>query len=184
MQRSVRLFLPILLAGCASAPPGSIPEAREDRSTVGVSVDAVGTSSVQLKRDASIRSSAVAAAPEVVWAAVPRAFEKLELPVTGVNTGVRVLSTTGQRLKRVGGKSIANFFDCPGPYGNAASSSDVYVTVNTQVLPGEASGTSTLRSEVGAYARSSTSGRNMSCRSKGGLEKLLLETVQAELSGG
>jgi hypothetical protein len=184
-MRSIALLsLPVLLSACASASaPREVPATREDRNIVSVTGGSAGMN-LQLTREAAITSGVIAAAPDSVWAAVPRVFAQLELPVTGVNTSSRVLTATGQRMRRIGGRSIATFFECPGPYGNAAASSDVYVTVVTQVLPGAGAGSSTVRTEVAAHARSNTSGRQVPCTTKGALEKQLMEALAAEAGAG
>jgi hypothetical protein len=180
MRPIALLCLTLLSSACASAgAPGGVPETREDRNTVAITGGSAGLN-LQLTREAAITTGALAAAPDSVWAAVPRVFAQLELPVTGVNTNSRVLTATGQRLRRIGGRSVAAFFECPGPYGNAAASSDVYVTVVTQVLPGAGAGSSTVRTEVAAHARSNTSGRQVPCTTKGALEKQLMEALAAE----
>lgn len=135
---------------------------------------------IQLTREASIASTRVPAAPDVVWQAMPQIYAALELPLTGVNDGVRVLESV-QRASRVAGKSISTYFSCSGAYGNLASSGDVYLTVRSQVLP-EGDG-SQVRHEVQAIARPSTSSTNsVQCSSKGGLESLLAETVSKRFS--
>lgn len=182
MRGIALLFLSLVSSACASAAPGGVPATREDRNTVAITGGSAGLN-MQLSRDATITAGVIAASPDSVWAAVPRVFAQLELPVTGVNTNSRVLTATGQRLRRIGGRSVSTYFECPGPYGNAAGSSDVYVTVTTQVLPGETAGTSTVRTELAAHARSNTSGRQVPCTTKGALEKRLMEALAAETAG-
>lgn len=173
------VVLLLLLAGCASN--AGIPGSRTDRTRVRVEGNAGSAgdlANVELTRQAAISSDSIAASPERTWTAVPAAFAALEIPVTDVNTAARLIASTGQRVRRIGGKSMASYFNCPGSYGNLASSGDVFVTVRTQVLPGASSDQSLLRMEVEADARSGTGSSNrITCTSTGSLEKLIRETI-------
>lgn len=176
--RHLAVLLP-LVAACA--PSSTIPEARTDRTLVSVRT-LEGTSSLELSRDAAISSEALTTGADAAWAALPAVYAQLEIPVNGIDQAKKLLSST-QRLRRIGGKGVSSFFSCPGPYGNLASSGDVYITLRSQVLPEGDS--STIRHMVDAIARSSTGGSSqVRCTSNGSLEKLLTETLRARLQGG
>ena len=160
----------LLATACAPAAQG-VPERRTERSLAMIRAG----EEIRLTHDASITSAVVAAAPAEVWQAMPQIYAALELPLTGKNDGARVVESV-QRVRRVAGRSMSSYFECPGPYGNLASSGDVFLTVRSQVLA-EGEGAQ-VRHEVQAVARSSTSSTNsVQCSSKGALEKLLEETV-------
>src|SRR5690606_31306669 len=97
------------------------------------------------------------AAPEQVWGAMPDLYEALELPVTASDDAVRVLASE-RRARRVAGRNMATYFECPGPYGNLATTGDVFLTVRSQVL--SEGGGSLVRHEVQASARASTGALN------------------------
>ena len=180
MRRLLCLSVPLLLAGCAST--ATIPETRTDRSIVTVQTNA-GSTDMQLTRDAAISSEVFAADADAVWAALPAVYATLEIPVDGIDTGAKLLSSN-QRWRRVGGKGMSTYFNCPGAYGNVAASGDVFVTLRTQVLPGGESAT-TVRHQVEAVARSSTGAiSQVRCTSRGSLENLLTETLRGMLPEG
>jgi hypothetical protein len=182
MQRAVWIALPLLMAACA--PNSSIPQSRTDRSIVSVQTT-TGGAAMELRRDAAITSAALSADPAVVWAALPGAYAEIEIPVTGIDTGNRLLTAQGQRIRRIGGESVARYFSCPGAYGNAAATGDVYMTLRTQVLSGEGGSGATVRTEVEAIARSSTGANSqVNCATNGELEKLIMEALAAKLGAG
>src|SRR5690606_34522186 len=109
---------------------------------------------VQLTRDAAITSHAIDAGADPTWAALPGVFEQLGIDVTGVQSNARLLTSTA-RVRRIGGRNMATYFDCPGSYSNIASSGDVYLSLRGQVLPA-GNELSTVRYELNAVARSST----------------------------
>lgn len=179
MRSRLLLVFPLLLAGCASTT--TIPESRTDRSIVSVTGTA-GSMDLQLTRDAAITSGEVLASPDKVWLAVTEVYALLELPVTEVNSPSRLIASSRQRVRRIGGKSVASYFNCPGTYGNAANNADVYVVVRTQVLPGQADTSSLVRTEVEARARSATGANSsVTCSTNGSLEKRIIEAVAAQV---
>ena len=179
MTRRALIAIPLLLAACA--PAGTIPAARTDRATVTLQTND-GTTDVQMTREAAITSEVFTSDGAAVWRALPQAYAKLGIEVTGVDTDAKLL-TAVQRVRRVGGRRVADFFNCPGPYGNLASSGDVFLTMRSQVLPAGGEVT-TVRHEVDAFARSSTGSISTSrCRSNGELEKLINATIEAQLGG-
>lgn len=180
-MRSVQslLTLSVLLAACA--PNSEIPSAATDRSIVTVqTTPGASGQQFELTSEANIRSVALNGDVEEAWAALPTVFEALGLPITEVDGNARILASV-QRMRRIGGKSPGSFFRCPGPYGNLASSGDVYVSLRAQIIPdGSASG-SVLRMHTDATARSRTSASQVQCSSNGSLQKLIGETLAARL---
>src|SRR5690606_863350 len=127
--------LPLLLGACASA--SNIPQADTERSIVSVQTSpATMGEAMELAREANIYSATLEADAEKAWAELPAVFQELELAVTAADRSVRALSSV-QRVRRIGGKSPASFFRCPGPYGNLASSGDVYLSLQAQILPAD-----------------------------------------------
>lgn len=173
MMRSYLATAAILLtvAACGPRVQQGVPERRVDRTNAMIRSD----NAIQLTRDASIVSNVIAASPDQVWQAMPQIYAALELPLSALDEEKRVLEAVN-RVRRIAGKSISNYFSCASAYGNLASSGDVYLTVRSQVLPqGEGS---QVRHEVQAIARSSTGSTNsVQCSSRGGLESLLEESV-------
>lgn len=171
----------LLLAGCAAK--SEIPSAQTDRAIVTVQTTAGGglDQQMELTREANISTVALAAEVADAWTALPPVLAALDIPVTGVDSNARMVSSV-QRVRRIGGKSPASYFRCPGPYGNLASSGDVYLSLRAQILPGDGGSGSQLRSRVDATARSSTSGSQVQCSSNGSLQKLIEETLVQRLA--
>jgi hypothetical protein len=181
-----RIFLPalaIVLAGCASA---SVPAASSERSTLGVETAGVtgGAIDLQITRDPATTSDTLAAGPEEVWRALPPVFADLEIPLSEAVPAQKFLTATGHRLRRLGGRSMAQYFDCPGGYENLAATSEVYLTVTARVLPGRNADESVLRTQLHASARSRNSGNQVICSSSGALEKLILVTLAEKVVAG
>jgi hypothetical protein len=137
-----------------------------------------------ISRDNAIVSTELPAAPGAAWPAVAAAFTDIGIPVDQVDEGARVAAATNQRVRRLAGKGLATYFNCAGPFGNAANRDDVFLTIRTQVVPGQGSG-SVLRISATAVARSSTAANTVTdCASNGELEKLISQKVNERLSGG
>lgn len=182
----MRIVQPIVLAVMVAACTATtgVPESRTDRTTVSLG-DGAGFNNMQITREAAISSGTVAAPLDQVWAALSPVYAQFELAVNEVAPSTRTIASSGQRVRRVAGKSIATFLSCPGPYGNAAANSDVYLTVRTQVLPGGDPTSALVRTELQATARSGTGANSMiNCSTNGTLERQLLEAVAARATAG
>ena len=167
-----------LLAGCSSSQsalaPGSTP--------VQTVVNAPGArGGMTVSRQEAIVSAELAAAPATVWPAIAQVFTEIGIPVDQVDESARAASATNQRVRRLMGKGLGTYFNCAGPFGNAANRDDVFLTIRTQVVPGQGTG-SVLRMSVGAVARSTTSANTATdCASNGELEKLITQKVTEKI---
>jgi hypothetical protein len=169
-----------LLAGCSSTQSALAPGATPSQTVV----NSPGTlGSVTISRNDAIVSATLAAPPATVWPLVAQAFTDIGIPVDQVDQSARAASATNQRVRRLAGKGLASYFNCAGPFGNAANRDDVFLTLRTQVVPGQGDG-STLRISASAVARSSTSANTVTdCSSNGELEKLITQKVTERLGG-
>ena len=163
------VVVPLMLSACAPTAQG-VPERRTERSLAMVRADG----EVQLTRESSITAVTVPAKPSEVWRAMPEIYAALDLTVTTSSNAARVVESV-RRGRRIAGRNMAAYFECPGPYGNLATSGDVFLTARSQVLA-EGEG-SQVRHEVAASARQATGRNNVPCTSKGTLEALLGEMV-------
>ncbi len=177
-----RFTLPTLaalaLAGCAST--SELPEYRTDRSTVSVQTN-TGSSDMQLTHEAAVSSEVIAASADQLWRALPGIYQSLGIPINGADSNARLLATR-ERVRRIDGKSMSTYFNCPGPYGNLAGSGDVYLSLRTQILPSSDT-QATVRHEIEAVARASSGTNQVRCNSRGALERLLNEALAAATEG-
>lgn len=177
-----RFTLPALaalaLAGCAST--SEIPEYRTDRSNVSVQTN-TGSSDMQLTHEAAVSSEVIAASADQLWRALPGVYQAVGLPINGADSNARLVATS-ERVRRIDGKNMSTYFNCPGPYGNLAGSGDVYLVLRTQILPGS-DAQATVRHEVEAVARASSGSNQVRCNSRGALERLINEALVAAVGG-
>lgn len=173
----------LLLAGCAAAQPG-LPESPTVTRRVTDIETSEGRFSVTQMIESNLRTSALSGAPEAAWGALPGVFEELGIPVTMVDTKTRLLGTTEHRVRRLGKARLSRYLDCgSGMAGQHADLYDVYLTVVTQLHPGEG-GATQVRTQVEASAKDGAHSNNpVRCTSKGTLEKAIVAGLQAKLGG-
>jgi hypothetical protein len=172
-----RLLSPLLLATLAACASGT-GAVRETRPVPELSVPGLrGT----MDANSAVPSSTaqLSAAPDAVWNALVKVYGDLGLPVTGVDTGAKVLDSVDQRLRTVGGRRLTDLVDCGGTYGSA-STYDIYLTVRTQLKAGEAGGTLSS-TQVTATARPPAGSSRVQCASSGGLEQMIAAKLRDAL---
>jgi len=174
MTRLLVLPMLALLAGCASGT-GSVRAARPVPELSVPGLRGTGESDSQVPSS----TTQLNAAPDAVWTALVKVYGDLGLPVTGVNTGAKVLDSIDQRVRTVGGRRVTDLVDCGGTYGSA-SSYDVYLTVHTQLRPGEAGGTLSS-TQVTASAKPPTGSSRIQCSSSGALEQMIAAKLREAL---
>lgn len=178
MSRSVHLLALLALAGCASGSQ-AIPPAREDRTTVVIETP-TSSRHLETSHEASVSSATILAPADRVWPALSRVYAELGIPLTVVDSAGKLLGASNQRLRRIGGRPLSAFFNCSSAYATA-SGLDVYVTVRSQLFPGEAGATG-VRTETEAFARSLDSGgAPVRCGSTGVLESTIHRGVQEQV---
>jgi hypothetical protein len=171
-----RLALLLLLAGCASGSgAGSAPE----RERVTTRISGTDGSAVRLHHihERGRASLSIPAAIETVWPALLQSYAELEIPLTMIDPAARAAGTQSQSLKQIGGRSVADFFNCGGGFGNNANRFDVLVTANTQLVA-EGQTSTRVQIDVDARARASTQSIQVRCRSTGVLERELAEQIE------
>ena len=177
MNRTTLLSL-ALLGGCASSSGPAVPAAQTQVSQVVTQQATAGTANVvSMTQSANAFDAEFAVAPETLWPKLIAAFKSIQLPATSTDEQARYLaSSPAERTRRIDGKPVAIFFDCPGTaYGNSATTGNVFVTVQAQLLP-TAKG-SDLR--IIAQANSmSEAGTKAQCASTGKLESRTVELLK------
>ena len=180
LRRFALTSLALAAAGCASGTAG--PHAPGGVTTVTIR-GADYAYAVPRLNEPGIRSDEIPAAAERVFTALAASYTALGIPLNTVEPEARTVGATRARLRRIGERSIAEFFDCGGAFGNAAARFNVYVTVTSQAVPSGSASTS-LRSVVTANAKSSTHSTEVVCNSTKKLEALIAEEVRVKLAAG
>lgn len=169
--------LPVLIAltlasGCASSREAAAPsDAPQAVAAPGSRIAAI------LRREAAGAAADLDASPARVWPLVVQAYNEIGLPMDHLDQQAKVATTANQRVRRIAGKGPGTYFNCPGPYGNAANRDDVYLKLRTEVVPGHGSGT-ILRIAADAVAKSTTAANTITyCSSTAALEQLIANRV-------
>lgn len=167
---SAALAIP-LVAGCSSGGTGSMPgESRVGRDG--------GQQSIILENAASEVLRDVPASADRVWVALLTVYEELEIPVTDVREGARVIEAVGVRMRRIDGERLSRFYDC-GSIMTGPVADRYQVTLSLQsTVTARGPGGSGLATETEAFAQSreARTGR-LHCTSTGQLERLIAELV-------
>lgn len=166
------------LAACASVPP------RAADISGAPSVTTIRNSDnpvvIALQSTPGVRSDVFEAPSDQVWLAITSVYSDLGLPLNSVNENTRLAGTVRARIRSVGGHNIAEFFNCGGGFGNAASRYNVYVTTATQATPTGTNSTA-VRTVVSAIGKSNTQDVEVTCNTTNALEKLIADGVAARL---
>ena len=177
MLRRDLTLLVVLLAACASGNSNSVPASSTQVQQVVVESNQGGVHNVvTMNRVDNAYSADLSGAPSTLWPALLKVMNDLQLPGLATDSAHWLITMPSQRVRRIGGQSIANYLDCPGTaYGNSAEDGNVYASVQSQLVP-KANGTE-LRVVFQAFANSSTGNRGQ-CTSNSKLENRILEAVQ------
>lgn len=173
------LVLTGALTGCASgggASPVPVTVSAQNGGVIG------GMSGVTMMVGSSGQKATVAASREAVWAKLPAAYESLGLPLSFKEDAAFRLGNDQIKARRsLNGVQVRTIVDCGSDLnGEKAESYDIKLTIETSVAAvGDAAELTTMVSGLG---RSPTSGGNdVSCSTKGELERRILKFVRAQL---
>lgn len=165
--------------GCASS--GSSDEV--GRGGTGLTSVAVGQLSssqptVDVRNEATVAESAMAAPLRSVWGVMPAVFERLQIETDYIDPATGTIGNGNFRPRRLGGRSLSTFLDCgsglTGPYADAYA---VRMSLLVQLSPAPGGGT-TVRTAIDAYAEDrAVSARPIHCYSKGTLERQIWSMV-------
>ncbi|MGE0160279.1 MAG: hypothetical protein AB7T31_12785 [Gemmatimonadales bacterium] len=179
--RAPWIWATLAAAGCASGP-SSAPEEIGATGT-GLTSVAVGQlssrqSTVEVRNEASVAESAVAAPLRTVWGVMPGVFQRLQVEMSYVDAGAGTIGNGNFRPRRLGGRSLSTFLDCgsglTGPYADAYA---VRMSLLVQLLPA-ADGATTVRTSIDAYAEDrAVNARPIHCNSRGTLERQIWSMI-------
>lgn len=177
------LAFALLLGACASSA-GDLPSVRTERVRTVIDTGAPNTSPfmVETVAETNIASDAAPGAPAALWPALVQVYADLGLEPNGADSRNYVLQVKDQRVRRLDGKLLSTFLDCgSGNNGQYANVYDVFVTLQTLLLPAEG-GATTVRTQFEAYARDAHSNAPIRCTSRRTLEKRIVEGLR-EMAG-
>lgn len=177
MRRDPILAL-LLLSACASAG-GTEPLAAPPRVT-----SSGGTYDVRVSNNTEAAVAVLQASPEAAWAALPQVFQALEIPVTHVESGNRVMGNRDYTApRRLDGESLERFVNCGAAItGPVASNHTLKLTLLVQVLPaGEGQSRLSTRLDGRARSRQGVSSSVIPCSSTGRLEARVAELLNTAL---
>ena len=135
-------------------------------------------------RPASVQDTILRESPTRVWGVLPAVFATLGVPTRTLEPAAYTIGLESGRVARIEGSRLSLHLECGnGILGPNADHYDVTMTLLVQ-LAGHASGGTTVRTTLDAYARPrASSGEPLHCASSRTLERRLMELVQLELSG-
>jgi hypothetical protein len=135
-------------------------------------------------RPAAVQDTILRESPTRVWGALPNVFATLGIQTRTLEPGAYTIGLESGRVARIEGGRLSSHLECgSGILGPNADHYDVTMTLLIQ-LAGHASGGTTVRTTLDAYARSrSSSGEPLHCASSRSLERRVMELIALELSG-
>jgi hypothetical protein len=170
-----------VVAGCASTGNGSTA-----RSSIETTRVATSTGTTTLTSVATVQPGYVTLEVpiDIVWRALPVAYDSIGIPVGKVDTLSHVVGNEGFKLRRkLGGVSLARYLDCGQAQGfRSAETYEVNLAVITQLQPVGATGTSASTSVQASARPINFAGDYAACSSTGELEKRVGE-VLSRLAG-
>lgn len=179
MKRFLICLLP-LTASCASSP--NEDTAREDLIMVG-SEDG-RTITLPVRTETVAQRTTIDAPRDDIWALLPAVYEEVGLPAPAADRSTWTVAVQNHSImRRVGSERMSRLIDCGRNMdGDNADTHRIRLSVRTWLEPGT-NGTG-VNSRVEATAQS-VEGRagSMTCTSRGELELLIANALNARLSG-
>ncbi len=183
-MRPLPLLALLLLGGCGSSRSGLARTSDVQHTTTEIETGEGVTYSISQIVERSVSTDLVDGTVEAAWKALPEVYRELGVPVTMVDPRTLMLGTADNRLSRIGKSRPSRYLDCgSGLAGLYANIYSVSVSVVTQVQPSEGGGIS-VDTQLEASARDPAHNNNaLRCTTRGVLEREIVETLQARLSG-
>jgi hypothetical protein len=171
----------LILAACASGggPAGGGAPASQ---TLGV-VSPSGTINMTVPGADRSNTQSVPFTVDAVWHVLPAAYDSLGIPVRTLDQVQHTIGNDGFSVRRrLKSTPLSRFIDCGSTQlGPSADDYDVRLSVLTQLraVEGKTAVTTTL---VAAARPANYAQDYSSCSSRGALEKLIIDAVQARLA--
>ena len=167
--------LAVLLAGCATAAPGT-----QDPSVISIMTG--GGTTINIQRGADIRvNQAVTVSPAQAWAALPKVYAELGITPDVQDPTHRRLGVSAHRFSsRILNRNASDFFECgldPGLQRPLADQMPITARVVTEVHA-LSEGAELFTVVEGAARRTGGNAGTATCRSTGLMEVLVGQMVQ------
>lgn len=186
MRSSIATLIAIAtaLTGCASGGGGTAPVPMTVSAQNGAGLNG-GMSGVTMLVGSIGQKATVAASRDAVWAKLPAAYESLGLPLSFKEDAAFRLGNDQIKARRaLNGVQLRAIVDCGSDLnGEKAETYDIKLTIETGVAAvGDAAELTTMVTGLG---RSPMSGGNdVSCSTKGEIERRILRYVRVQLGLG
>ena len=176
--RSPLLFSVTVLTACASSGTGTAVLPAPGRTSVSVTRSTGRNIVVDLLPDVIAHESVLDATPDQVWGVLPAVFEMLQIEVTTVDAGARLMGNRGFRARRIEGNRLSAYVDCgrdfTGPYADHYA---VTLSVLVQLKETWDFKTSVTTVVDGSARPRDVSGARLPCQSKATLERSVTELI-------
>jgi len=133
----------------------------------------------------TIVSSAIDAPVESVWSVLPSVYERLDVPLSVLDTVAMQIGNRSFKPRRLAGSRLSKYIDC-GRGITATQNADAYeVTMLLLTRVKQADGGGTMLSiEIGGNAKPrAVSGNPVRCVSRGTLEAFMADLVREQVAG-
>lgn len=179
-MRTPALLGVCLTLGCASSAPN--PTLGRTGERIVDIQDRSGTVvNTRLRSDDQTRTADLNLGFEVAWTRLPALLAELGLSIGSINEASGRVSHSGERVSRIAGERLSTYLDC-GTGTTAQPNANAYgVFLSYEVLiAAQGPGASVAEMRIDATARPrDVSGNPVRCTSKGALERLLFDGLQA-----
>ncbi|HEX2093707.1 MAG TPA: hypothetical protein VHG28_14995 [Longimicrobiaceae bacterium] len=190
MRRPIVLALLALAAACSANPDPALTPAGSRERPIAVNTDAPGVVGYYGSATADperVKTTAVNAAPDQVWQALPAVYQELGIPLTANDPTIRTLGNRNFVVARgkLAGKPMSTYVNCGFAEmgGFAANEYRVNLSVVSLVRPGPQGGSEvqTLVEATAADHRAPQGRAPRPCTSSGELERQIAAGVQARV---
>ena len=179
-MRSIALLGLASLAACASGPANTSAATQTTRVVGGGG----SPTSIAMNAGATASTSRLAFPLDVVWRALPAAYDSLKIPLTVLDAKSHHLGNEGMKIRqRLGTVALSKYIDCgQAQIGPSADTYEVYLTVTTTATAVSAAETD-VSTIVESAARPLSFGQDYSrCTSRGTIENAIPAIVAAKLA--
>lgn len=183
LMRGIAVVSLMTLAACASGATSS-STAGAPQTTRVMGGGGLNGGSIRMSASDAASVTKVAFPMDVVWRALPAAYDSLKIPLTTLDAKAHHLGNEGMKIRqRLGAVSLSKYIDCgQAQIGPSADSYEVYLNVTTTVSAPSGAETE-ISTIVESAAKPLAFGQDyVRCTSKGTIENTISAIVAAKLT--